>query len=364
MADTQSIQLTNGGTIAPPANSQETVSYTLPADGVISFGFEVNDAIFSSNDNDLVITTENGGTIVIEDYAVAAEQGNIPVFELIGGEEVPGNVYLFVFNTAGDTIETAASGSVGGSGVGAYIDDSGALFRSIERIQGQGDLLRSAGEDNDTPLTAGQDSTEIVNNAPEIISEFQLTMNEDNEPNSADNPYIIKDTDILQHVTDDPGSFLSVTQLSVSGGTLTPIEGVSGQWTFVPDQDYFGDIQVSYTVSDSGGLSTSGEGSITILPINDAPVAVDDNGGALLEDGAALTGSVAVNDSDVDNSSDELTYSLDDGQTIPDGLTFNGDGTYSFDASGYDYLAAGESETITVNYTVSDGAASDGATLT
>ena len=50
----------------------------------------------------------------------------------------------------------------------------------------------------------------------------------------------------------------------------------------------------------------------------------------------------------------------------PAGLTFNTDGSYSFDPSNaiYQHLALGATQTVAVSYTISDGAATDTATLT
>jgi VCBS repeat-containing protein len=80
----------------------------------------------------------------------------------------------------------------------------------------------------------------------------------------------------------------------------------------------------------------------------------------VLED-SSVNGSVAGNDSDPD--ADALTYSLVG--PAPTGLTFNANGSYTFDASDYDYLAEGATEDVVVTYKVSDGhGGSDTATLT
>jgi len=84
---------------------------------------------------------------------------------------------------------------------------------------------------------------------------------------------------------------------------------------------------------------------------NVAPVAQADTASAT-EDGAAVTGSVAGNDSDPDG--DPLTYSLG---TPVAGLTLNADGTYRFDPANaaYQDLRSGQTRTVVANYTVSDG---------
>jgi len=74
---------------------------------------------------------------------------------------------------------------------------------------------------------------------------------------------------------------------------------------------------------------------------------------AATEDGAVVTGSMRTNDSDVD-ATDVLTYTLN---APVAGLTLNADGTYSFDPSNaaYQQLAAGQTQVVTANVTMSDG---------
>ena len=70
---------------------------------------------------------------------------------------------------------------------------------------------------------------------------------------------------------------------------------------------------------------------------NDAPVAVADTNAG--NEDSTITGTVATNDSDVDDGA-VLTYSLD---APVAGLTLNADGSYSFDAgnAAYQHLAQG-----------------------
>ncbi len=90
---------------------------------------------------------------------------------------------------------------------------------------------------------------------------------------------------------------------------------------------------------------------ITITGTNDVPVAsaaVD----AVAED-AVVNGSVSATDDDAGETA-TLSYALVDPAGAPAGLTFNADGTYSFDASSYDYLKAGEELELTIAFTASD----------
>ncbi|MBM0171436.1 cadherin-like domain-containing protein, partial [Altererythrobacter sp. C41] len=152
------------------------------------------------------------------------------------------------------------------------------------------------------------------------------------------------------------------------GDTLTfalaaPVAGLTlnsdGSYSFDPSDAAYQDLAVgetrdvvaSYTVSDGNGGTASSTLTITVTGANDAPTAVADTSAAA-EDAAAVTGTVAGNDSDVDG--DTLSYTLD---AAVAGLTLNADGSYSFDPSdaAYQDLAAGETRDVVAGYTVSDG---------
>ena len=117
----------------------------------------------------------------------------------------------------------------------------------------------------------------------------------------------------------------------------------------------------NYTVTDEHGATDTATLTITVTGTNDAPVAVADTN-AGLED-STITGSVATNDSDVDDGA-TLTYALD---APVAGLTLNANGSYSFDAANaaYQHLAAGATTDVVASYTVTDEhGATDTATLT
>jgi hypothetical protein len=109
-------------------------------------------------------------------------------------------------------------------------------------------------------------------------------------------------------------------------GTLTL--NSDGSFTYTPDADFNGVDSFAYRASDGILDSNLATVSITVISVDDAPVAVDD---AYSTDvGTALTveaPGVLENDSDVD--SDSLTAVLD---TAPANgtLTLNGDGSFTY----------------------------------
>lgn len=93
-----------------------------------------------------------------------------------------------------------------------------------------------------------------------------------------------------------PPLWLTAVQAKV-GGTVT--WGVGGV-EFVPALDFNGDAEIAYSVAD-GGQSATGLLTVHVLPVNDAPVAVDDAFETPEDTPLALTAqALLANDSDVD----------------------------------------------------------------
>ncbi|TXH53829.1 MAG: tandem-95 repeat protein, partial [Burkholderiaceae bacterium] len=116
-------------------------------------------------------------------------------------------------------------------------------------------------------------------------------------------------------------------------------------------------ITVPYTVTDNVGATSTANLVITVTGTNDAPVAQAASF-TVAEDAAVVNGSVTATDADTGAT---LTYTLNG--AAPAGLTFNPNGSYSFNPgnSAYQSLAQGQSALITVPYTVTDN---NGATST
>ncbi|MCJ2164235.1 MULTISPECIES: hypothetical protein [unclassified Pseudodesulfovibrio] len=105
--------------------------YRMSSDVSVKFSFFVSEVLFSCDGTDLVLTGENGGSVVLKDYLTMAQEDALPVFELHGGEEVPGNIYLFAFNESAMAVETAAGTPGDGSEMEEFLDEQvspGNLF--------------------------------------------------------------------------------------------------------------------------------------------------------------------------------------------------------------------------------------------
>ncbi|MFZ2209500.1 MAG: VCBS domain-containing protein [Porticoccaceae bacterium] len=195
-------------------------------------------------------------------------------------------------------------------------------------------------------------------------------------------------------VNPDGPAAASVTQFTVAGdatvhtagdtatmaGVGTLVINANGSYTFTPAANYGGTVPVAtYTVTDGAATDVSTL-SITVDPVNDAPIANSDTNWAK-EDVADASGNVLQNlthagapsgafadvaDTDIDLNA--LTVTAFTGSIGHGTLTLNSDGryTYALDNTNPAVQALDEGQTLTdsYTYTVSDGTVTTTATLT
>lgn len=156
---------------------------------------------------------------------------------------------------------------------------------------------------------------------------------------------------VLSNDTDANDDALILTE--VSGALNGVAEITDGQVSYTPNADFNGSETLSYTVSDGNGGTDTGTVSVTVNPVNDAPVANPDE--ATLTQDAFVLVDVLANDSDDDN--DTLSFPSFAGATNGTAVIENDQIRYTPEAN------FNGSETLV--YTVSDGqGGTDTATLT
>ncbi|RBQ11287.1 tandem-95 repeat protein, partial [Pedobacter miscanthi] len=220
---------------------------------------------------------------------------------------------------------------------------------------------------NDQPIVNSETET-IAEDAPGITK-------------TAINGLLANDSDV------DAGTTLTIIGYSVAGIPGTPsvgapfnIPGVGeisinadGSYTFKPTTNYNGTVPlITYVVSD-GTTTTNGTLAITVNPVNDAPVAVDDMATVTEDDNLTVTlaNGLLSNDTDADTgtilSVTGFTYPGITGTPII-GMPFaiTGVGTITINADGsYVFVPnANYSGSVPViTYTISDGSLTASAKL-
>jgi len=122
---------------------------------------------------------------------------------------------------------------------------------------------------------------------------------------------------ILLNDSDIDGSIDSNSTLVVTQALHGSVVINAGIVNYVPNANYFGNDSFIYTVKDNQGLiSNIATVSLVITPVNDAPVAVDDN--VSTDEDTQIVIDALINDSDIDGTIDKQTLTLVNAPTLGD----------------------------------------------
>jgi len=189
----------------------------------------------------------------------------------------------------------------------------------------------------------------------------------DNPPPPADGPVAADDAAtvvedgssaiaVLANDSDPDGEALSVISATdPANGSASVLADDTIQYT--PDPDYAGPDTFDYRIANASGQEATGSVSVTVSPVNDDPVAVDDSASTLFDASADID--VLANDSDVDG--DGLSVSgvgnpahgtavvdVNGTVTYQPGAGYTGDDAFDYQITD----GAGGSATATVSVTV------------
>ncbi len=149
-------------------------------------------------------------------------------------------------------------------------------------------------------------------------------------PVAVDDSFTIdEDTTLLNTVStndsdrDGDSVLFKLTGAGVSHGSI--VWNTDGSFTYTPDSDFHGTDLFDYSMTDADGATTFATVTITVAPLNDAPIAKNDT--ITTTEDTPVLGSVAGNDSDPDG--DRLVFKA----TRPPAngsLSFDPDGSFSF----------------------------------
>ena len=168
-----------------------------------------------------------------------------------------------------------------------------------------------------------------VNDAP-TAKDDSATMNEDA-------PALL--VNVLANDSDIDGDTLVITAATADRGSASVVDN---KIQYTPAANTNGTAIINYTISDGNGGTTTTNLTITIIPVNDAPIANADSA-TIDEDAAPILINVLANDSDVDG--DSLTISAASANI----------GSVSVVGNQIQYTpAADDNGLATVTYTVSD----------
>ncbi|MEQ1592682.1 MAG: Ig-like domain-containing protein [Thiobacillaceae bacterium] len=184
--------------------------------------------------------------------------------------------------------------------------------------------------------------------------------------------HLVTQAALLAGATDANGDSLTAINLANTSGNGTLTDNGNGTWTYTPTLNDDTSVSFSFTVSDGHGGSVANTASLDLTPVNDAPVAVNDN--ATGNEDTSITGTVLSNDTDVEGNA--LTANLVAGPangslilnangsfTYTPAANFNGTDSFTYKANDGTSDSTTATVTITVN-SVNDAPAGSNKTIT
>ncbi|MFL9754003.1 tandem-95 repeat protein [Vibrio cyclitrophicus] len=295
-------------------NGDGTYTLTPDADfnGDVNFTFDVSDGddVVSTN-LELTVSPVNDGPEAQDQAFTVGEDGVLTFNDqdlLTGATDIEGDD----LSVEGVTY-TGADGVLTDNGDGTY------SFAPNENFNGDVNLSFNVSDGTDT-VTANIDVSVTPENDPPVAGSTSYTVHEDNSITISNEQLLANSSDIEGEVAID-----SVTY-SGSDGVLE-ING-NGTYTFSPNENFNGEISLDVVVVDEDDAAVSTTAGITVLEVNDPPVAGPTS--YTIDEDSVLTFNetqVLLNASDIEGDVQLVEINYDG----PDGIfSINGDGTCSF----------------------------------
>ena len=315
-ADNGAVSCTVGGicTYTPEPNFEgfDTFSYTI-TDG--QGGTDTANV-------DVTVTPVNDVPNAVDDSLVTSEDQMGSLNVRTNDVDIDGDTLLVT------TLTPAAS-----HGTVACLGGGGCSYTPVADYSGPDSFQYTISDGHGGTDTATVNITVTPENTPPVADDDAISTLEDNAGA----------TNVLVGDTDVDGDTLSVSTSAPTAAHGTVSCAAGGVCTYTPSANYNGPDSFVYTVSDGRGKSDTGTVTVTVLPGNDAPLAVDDS----LSTPEETAGQVDVLPNDTDLEGDSLSVT---------GSTNGAHGTASCDATTCTYTPAlNYTGADTFTYTVSDG---------
>ena len=304
------------------------------ADSVQNVSFRLSDVDFASTGEDLNGLTGEGFQDIVTILAYDADGNAVPVTITSSGA---GTV-------SGDTATGTTTTNLEDADGAFLVNIAGPVSR-IEILYDNGGLSGQAIMVSDVHFS----TVDPVVDLPPVA-------NDDLGFGDEDTAIVVN---VLGNDSDPEGQPLTVTSVTdPANGTVsfTP----EGELTYTPNPDFNGTDIVTYTVTDPTGLTDTATVTFTVDPVNDAPVAVDDE--LVTDEDTPLTINVLGNDSDpegqpitvvdaTDPANGTISLSADGTLTYTPNPDFNGTDEMTYTIADADGVTSTATVFITVNPT-------------
>ncbi|WP_346188841.1 tandem-95 repeat protein [Rubritalea halochordaticola] len=210
-----------------------------------SFTFVVNDGSLESEEVQVSITVTpvNDAPVATNASLQLAEDGSVVV--TFTGSDVDG-----------DSLSYVPSQPLNG----ALVDDNGSwVYTPNANFHGEDSISFQVTDPSGENASGVISLTVIPVNDDPVASSETFSLNEDTS------------LQLVFQATDVDGDSLTYTPAQPQHGTLV---NNAGNWVYTPQANYHGTDSISFTVADGSGGTDTGTLTLTVLPVNDAPVAV------------------------------------------------------------------------------------------
>ncbi|EIQ7472767.1 tandem-95 repeat protein, partial [Vibrio parahaemolyticus] len=277
------------GTLVDNGDGTWTFTPQIDDDTEVSFTFDIiddEDLVVSGSAN-LDILPINDAPNAENDVITTEEDTAVTIDVLVNDSDVEGDAL---------SIQSASVPSEQGS---VDIVDGKLVFTPAENFNGEATITYIVTDGDLTDEAKVTVTVTPVNDSPVAVD---------------DTTSIQEDTavtiDVLTNDTDVDGDKLSIESASVPKEQGT-VEVVNGKLVFTPAENFNGDAEITYTVTD-GQLTDEAKVTVTVNPVNDAPTIKVDAVESITEDGVNTDTVVAtLTVRDTDTPEDQLTVSLE-----------------------------------------------------
>ncbi|ELA9072007.1 tandem-95 repeat protein [Vibrio parahaemolyticus] len=277
----------NSNVLVSIENGIATISPTADWNGSETLTFTATDPSGESISQRVDFTVAPVADIVADKATVVEDTST--VIKVLGNDTFEGDGKVVSL----DTNNGPANGTV------SVNPDGSVTYTPNDNYQGTDSftyIVTSGGVSEST--TVSVDVTP-VNDAPVAKDDTAIT--------DEDTPVTI---DVLPNDNDIDGDKLSIQSASVPEAQ-GKVEIVDGKLVFTPAENFNGDAEITYTVTD-GQLTDEAKVTVTVNPVNDAPTIKVDAVESITEDAVSTDTVVAtLTVRDTDTSEDQLTVSLE-----------------------------------------------------
>ncbi|EPW6953209.1 tandem-95 repeat protein, partial [Vibrio parahaemolyticus] len=277
------------GTLVDNGDGTWTFTPQIDDDTEVSFTFDIiddEDLVVSGSAN-LDILPINDAPNAESDVITTEEDTAVTIDVLVNDSDVEGDAL---------SIQSASVPKEQGT---VEVVDGKLVFTPAENFNGEATITYIVTDGDLTDEAKVTVTVTPVNDSPVAVDDTVSTQED-----------TVVTIDALPNDTDADGDKLSIESAFVPKDQGT-VEVVDGKLVFTPAENFNGDAEITYAVTD-GQLTDEAKVTVTVNPVNDAPIIKVDAVESITEDAVSTDTVVATLEvADTDTPEDQLTVSLE-----------------------------------------------------